>query len=119
MFNVLFNEVTVSLHHGLDPGLESPAGPGHGLPVEAAHYLSYLQDQGVCSVIRSLVDMPLSDAPQEIVKKVVVWQARRPELLPPELQEVILTSVLGLLDVVGGCPFMLEHIMASLLCPGP
>ncbi len=43
---ILFDKVAISLHHGLDPGLEKLAGPRHVDLVEAAHHLLNLLDQG-------------------------------------------------------------------------
>ncbi len=53
----LCNEVALNLHQGLNPGLEPHAGPSHGVPVEAAHHLLVLLDQGVQSVMRNLINM--------------------------------------------------------------
>ena len=34
----LFNKIAVSIHYGLKPDLEPPAGLPHGVPVKEAHY---------------------------------------------------------------------------------
>ncbi len=52
---ILLKKVTISLHQGLDPGPEALAGPLHGVPVEAVHYLLNRLDQGVRSIMRTLI----------------------------------------------------------------
>ncbi len=51
----LFNEISVSLDDGLDPGPEPPAGLRHGVPVEGPHHLLYLLDQVLGFVVRRCV----------------------------------------------------------------
>ncbi len=64
---ILFIEIAASCHHLLHPGPEPLAGPGHGVPLEAAHHLLHLLDQGVQSLFRTFINIQLSDAPRKIV----------------------------------------------------
>ncbi len=63
----LFTEIAASCHHLLYPGPEPLAGPGLGVPLEAAHHLLHLVDQGVLSLFRTFINIQLSDAPRKIV----------------------------------------------------
>ncbi len=54
---ILFDEVAAILHHGLDPGPLVLVGPHHSVPVDAVHHLLSLLDQGVCSVMKTLINL--------------------------------------------------------------
>ncbi len=62
----LFTEIAGSCHHLLFPGPEPLSGPGHGVPLEVAHHLLHLVDQGVLSLFRTFIDIQLSDATRKI-----------------------------------------------------
>jgi hypothetical protein len=63
----LFIEIPVSCDHLLSPGPEPLAGPGHGVPLEDAHHLLHLVDKGVRSLLRTFINIQLSDAKHKIV----------------------------------------------------
>ncbi len=69
--SISVDEIAVSLHHGLEPGLEALAGPQHGVSVKAAHHLLDLVEQGVRSDVGGLCNW--TTLPQKIVKEVTVW----------------------------------------------
>ncbi len=41
----------------LDPGVKSPAGPSHGVPVEGPHHLLNLLGQVLGFVVRRCIDL--------------------------------------------------------------
>ncbi len=58
----LFPKIAASCYHLLYPGPEPLSGPGHGVPLEVAHHLFHLVDQGVLSPFRTLINIQLNDA---------------------------------------------------------
>jgi hypothetical protein len=65
----LFNKITLSCHHFLNPALEPPADSGHGGPVKAAHQLSPFLHQRGRNTLMGFVNMWLRNAPHKMVQE--------------------------------------------------
>ncbi len=110
-FIKLFKKIAASVHDGLDPLPEPPAGLHHSVPGQAGHHLLDLHHHGGGIVVGSFINVSFTNAPYIIVERVAVRAARRPDLLQPELREVLPAPVLRRLAVVGRRPFLLEHVV--------
>jgi hypothetical protein len=108
----LFEKIAASVHDGLDPLPEPPAGLRHGVPGQAGHHLLDLRHQGGDIVVGSFINISFTNAPYIIVERVAVRAAGRPDLLRPELREVLPAPILRRLAVVGRRPVLLEHVVS-------
>ena len=68
--------------------------------------------EGVQVGVRHGIDLPLSDAPPEIIQRIEVWGRGWPEVGGPELSEGGVEEVLHLGGCVGWSPVLLEDIVA-------
>ncbi len=67
--------------------------------------------EGVQVGVRHGIDLPLSDAPPEIIQRIEVWGRGWPEVGGPELSEGGVEEVLHLGGCVGWSPVLLEDIV--------
>ncbi len=121
-FIKLFKKIAASIHDGLDPLAEPPAGLCHGVPRQADHYLLDFGHQGVNIVVGGLINISFTNAPYIIVERIAVRALRGPDLLWLELQEVLPAPILRCLAVVGRHPLLLEHVVvpsSDSVHPGP
>ena len=106
----LSNKTAVSSEDSLDPRPEARAGLRQGVPGKGPHHLLHLLDQILEFVVRLCIDPKFRDATHNIVKKVAVRRARRPDLLHPHLRKVLLEPALHPLAVVGRGAILLEDV---------
>jgi hypothetical protein len=104
-------KIAASIHDGLDPLSEPPAGLCHGVPRQAGHHLLDLGHQGGDIVVGGFINVSLTNAPYIIVERIAVRAARGPDLLRPELREVLPAPILRRFAVVGRRPILLEHVV--------
>jgi hypothetical protein len=80
-FIKLFEKIAASIHDGLDPLAEPPAGLHHGVPGQAGHHVLDLGHQGDDIVVGGLINVSFANAPYIIVERIAVRAARGPDLL--------------------------------------
>ena len=86
---ILFDEVALGLHHGLEPGPEPAAGERQkgaqhvGEPVDDGRL------EGLLGVVGSAVDGPLTCPPHVVVEGAAVGAAGRPVIFTPEVGQVL------------------------------
>ena len=117
----LFNVSAASRRHRLYPGPEMPAGLRHPVPVQAAHHLLDPLHQRAGIPVSSSVDLHLDSGPHKIAEGIAVGGEGRPDLLLPELWQVLPAPVLRPLALVYRIRVLLEDKMASpghLVHPG-
>ena len=67
------DEIAASLYDGLDAASDLLAGQGDHLLVHGGHHLPDLSLQGLNSVMRGLINICLTNAPDKIIKGITVW----------------------------------------------
>ena len=76
----LRNEIPLGIHNLLQAGPHPAAGGHHGLPVEVGEHLHDGVDEGLLSVMRGPIGVPLGHAPYKKIQGIKIGRARRPDI---------------------------------------
>ena len=80
------NEIPLGIHDLLHEGPHPAEGVDHGLPVEDGEHLHDRIDEGLLSIMRGPVSVPLSHAAHKKVQGIQIWRAMGP-FIPPRTTE--------------------------------
>ena len=82
----LRNEIPLGIHNLLQAGPHPAGGGHHGIPVEVGEHLHDRIDEGLLSIMRGPVSVPLSHAAHKKVQGIQIWRAMGP-FIPPRTTE--------------------------------
>ena len=74
------NEITLCIHDLLQAGPHPAAGGHNGLPVKVGEHLHDGVDEGLLSVMRGPIGVPLGHAPYKKIQGIKIGRARRPDI---------------------------------------